>query len=102
MLTAWVEAPVQDWLSGSLAVLAGWKRRQQRLCTESGCEVLPSIANFFCMRRPAGLPLRPDLEWLRAQGIKLRDCASFGLPHHVRLGVLPPQSQDALVAAWKS
>jgi histidinol-phosphate aminotransferase len=37
---------------------------------------------------------------LRADGIKLRDCASFGLPGHVRLGVLPPQSQQALKEAW--
>lgn len=37
---------------------------------------------------------------LRQRGIKLRDCASFGLPGAVRLGVLPPASQDALQAAW--
>ncbi len=37
---------------------------------------------------------------LRPHGIKLRDCASFGLPGAVRLGVLPPASQDALQAAW--
>jgi histidinol-phosphate aminotransferase len=33
---------------------------------------------------------------LRTQGIKLRDATSFGLPGWVRLGVLPPQAQDAL------
>ncbi len=32
--------------------------------------------------------------------LKLRDCASFGLPGHVRLGVLLPQSQAALKRAW--
>ncbi|RLJ40409.1 aminotransferase class I/II-fold pyridoxal phosphate-dependent enzyme [Acidovorax sp. 106] len=37
---------------------------------------------------------------LRQHGIKLRDCTSFGLPGAVRLGVLPPASQDALQAAW--
>jgi histidinol-phosphate aminotransferase len=37
---------------------------------------------------------------LRQHGIKLRDCTSFGLPGAVRLGVLPPTSQDALQAAW--
>ncbi|MBN8747850.1 Putative phenylalanine aminotransferase [Xylophilus ampelinus] len=102
MLTAWVEAPAQDWLSASLAVLERWKRRQQRLCTGLGCEVRPSVANFFCMRWPAGLPLPPVLDSLRAQGIKLRDCASFGLSGHVRLGVLAPESQDALAAAWNA
>ena len=38
---------------------------------------------------------------LRAQGVKLRDCASFGLPGHVRLGVLAPPAQQALAAAWR-
>ncbi|MDQ8016815.1 MAG: aminotransferase class I/II-fold pyridoxal phosphate-dependent enzyme [Bordetella sp.] len=101
MLAAWAEPPAQDWLAGSLAVLGRWKRRQQRLCTDLGCEVLPSVANFFCARWPAGMmPLQPALDSLRAQGVKLRDCASFGLPGHVRLGVLAPQGQDALAAAW--
>ena len=40
------------------------------------------------------------LHALRAQGIKLRGCASFGLPGVVRLGVLAPASQDALRQAW--
>lgn len=102
MLAAWAETPAQNWLAGSLAVLDRWKRRQQRLCTELGCEVLPSVANFFCARWPAEMPLQHTLDSLRAQGIKLRDCASFGLPGHVRLGVLPPRSQDALAVAWNS
>jgi histidinol-phosphate aminotransferase len=33
-------------------------------------------------------------------GVKLRDTASFSLPGHVRLGVLPPASQSALRRAW--
>ncbi|MDD2690854.1 MAG: hypothetical protein PHX69_03610, partial [Simplicispira sp.] len=40
------------------------------------------------------------LAHLRAQGIKVRDCASFGLPGHWRLGVLAPQAQAALRRAW--
>ena len=39
---------------------------------------------------------------LRAQGIKLRDCTSFGLPGAVRLGVLPPASQDALRVSFQN
>jgi len=34
---------------------------------------------------------------LRAQGFKLRDCASFGLPGHVRMAVAPPPVQEALL-----
>ncbi len=38
---------------------------------------------------------------LRAQGIKLRDCASFGLAGHVRLGVLAPDAQRTLALIWR-
>jgi histidinol-phosphate aminotransferase len=41
------------------------------------------------------------LQALRARGIKLRAAASFGLPGQVRLGVLPPSSQDALRVVWQ-
>ena len=51
--------------------------------------------------RPPVADLPELLHALRAQGIKLRDCASFGLPGVVRLGVLAPESQDALRQAWE-
>ncbi|MEA3395305.1 MAG: hypothetical protein U9R55_11830, partial [Pseudomonadota bacterium] len=49
-----------------------------------------------------GKALTQALGALRTQGIKLRDATSFGLPGHVRLGVLAPQAQDALQQAWMS
>ena len=61
-----------------------------------GWTCLPSEANYFCARSPQLL----NVEALRAQGIKLRDTTSFGLPGCVRLGVLAPVAQDALRAAW--
>jgi len=36
---------------------------------------------------------------LRAQGIKLRDTTSMGLPGHWRLSVQPPAAQNALAKA---
>ncbi len=39
---------------------------------------------------------------LRRHGIKLHDCASFGLPGRVRLAVAPPPVQDALLAALEA
>lgn len=100
LLQAWVEAGTQDWLAASLCTLRDWKARQVALCTALGWAVLPgSLANYFTARLPvADVPAA--LQALRAQGVKLRDCASFGLPGHVRLGVLAPASQQALQAAW--
>jgi histidinol-phosphate aminotransferase len=100
LLQAWVQPATQQWLAGCLPRLREWKDRQIALCTALGWQVQPgSQANYFCARPPvADLPAL--LHALRAQGIKLRDCASFGLPGVVRLGVLAPEVQDALRQAW--
>ena len=100
LLGAWVQADTQAWLTQSLATLRDWKAAQLRLCAGMGWRVLPgSLANFFTVQPPPG-DLPAALRALRARGIKLRDCTSFGLPGHVRLGVLAPASQQALRAAW--
>ena len=103
MLQAWTEPAVQTWLAGSLASLREWKARQIALCESMGWTCLPSDTNFFCARPalPQGMSLQQALGQVRAQGIKLRDCTSFGLPGHVRLSVMPPAAQDALHHAWQ-
>ena len=102
MLQAWVRADVQAWLAASLPTLREWKARQLALCESLGWTCLPSEANFFCARPSLrdGMSLQNALGQLRKQGIKLRDATSFGLPGHVRLGVLPPEAQNALREAW--
>jgi histidinol-phosphate aminotransferase len=89
-------------LARSLATLRTWKAAQLRLCAALDWAVVPgSQANYFTARLPLAVAdVAPALQALRAQGIKLRDCASFGLPGHVRLGVLGPGAQRALRAAW--
>lgn len=104
LLTAWSQAEVQAWLAASLPLLRGYKQAQQALCTALGWQVLPgSLANFFTARVPTAQAssLAQALQQLRQQGIKLRDTTSFGLPGHVRLGVLPPPAQQALRHAWE-
>jgi histidinol-phosphate aminotransferase len=98
LLHTWAGDEAQRWLAQSLETLSEWKAQQRTLCESLGWHCLPSDANFFCARTE-----RPYAELaaaLRADGIKLRDCASFGLPGHVRLGVLPPASQRALKEGW--
>lgn len=105
MLQAWTSAPVQDWLAQSLQTLRGWKTQQLALCEALGWDVIAGHqANYWVARWPAdcqGEAMAQRLQALRAHGIKLRDCHSFGLPGHVRMGVLPPASQQALRDAWQ-
>ncbi len=101
MLSAWVALEVQDWLAASLGTLRAWKAAQRALCEDMGWTVQAgSCANYFVARPPVE-DLPPWLHAMRLQGVKLRDCGSFGLPGCVRLGVLPPASQQALRAAWQ-
>lgn len=103
LLQAWLRPEVQAWVQQSLATLREWKARQLAVCEALGWHCLPSNANYFCARPELqGEALTQALAALRAQGIKLRDATSFGLPGHVRLGVLAPQAQDALQQAWMS
>ena len=96
MLQAWTQRDAQAWLAASLNTLRDWKMQQLALCESLGWSVLPSHANFFVCRWDQGAD---TLTGLRTHGIKLRDCASFGLPDHVRLSVQPPAAQYALRAA---
>ena len=103
MLQAWCEPAVQQWLATSRATLREWKDRQAGLCQALGWSVMSSHANFFvCRTGFDAAALTQLLARLRGHGIKLRDCASFGLPGHLRLGVRPPASQDALRQAMES
>ena len=100
MLESWAKPATQRWLADCLPVLRDWKAQQIALCTDLGWAVLPgSQANYFCAQ--PGVPDVPAaLQHLRHHGIKVRDCASFGLPGVLRLGVLPPAAQAALRQAW--
>lgn len=104
MLQVWMTDEAQHWLALSLPTLRVWKQQQLALCHRLGWQVAPGhLANYFVARLPIYAPiLEQRLAMLRTQGIKLRNCASFGLPGHVRLGVLPPASQSALELAWRS
>ena len=104
LLQAWARDEVRDWLAACRDSLRLWKVRQMALLSGIGWQVQPSDANFFVAARALlssadGLfDSKAGLDDLRAQGFKLRDCASFGLPGQVRLAVVAPDVQDALMA----
>lgn len=106
MLQAWTTLTVQEWLANSLHTLRDWKTQQLALCASLGWRVLAEhVANYMVAQWPQwlqGATAAQALDYLRGHyGIKLRDCNSFGLPGCVRLGVLPPESQQALRTAWQ-
>ncbi len=102
MLDAWAGTAAQHWLAESLLTLRTWKAAQVDACAALGWRVLAgSLANYF-VAQISGREVAGLLTALRADGIQLRNCASFGLPGHVRLGVLAPDAQQALVRAMRS
>lgn len=100
LLQAWCTPDVQQWLAQSRRQLLDWKQQQSQALQALGWEILPSVTNFMVCRLPTP-NIAQALSALRSQGIKLRDCASFGLPNHVRICVHTPQAQQALVHAWQ-
>lgn len=97
MLQAWCMPQVQDWLACSKDALRQWKDLQVNMLHAMGWHCEPSDANFFACQ--PGQDTGALLARLRGRGIQLRDCASFGLPGMLRLGVQPPEAQAALRAA---
>ena len=101
LLASWCTPQTQQWLDASRATLRQCKAEQTAMLTVHGWQVLPSEANFF-VALPALPATTTPAQWLarlRQHGIKLRDCASFGLPGHVRLCVHAPDAQQALAQA---
>ncbi|HNT39258.1 MAG TPA: aminotransferase class I/II-fold pyridoxal phosphate-dependent enzyme [Rubrivivax sp.] len=95
MLLAWTTPEVQRWVQDSHAPLAAWKQSLQEGLRARGFRLWPSATNFFVAQPPRPL----ELQQLRAEGIALRDAASFGLAGQWRVSAQPPAAQAALWAA---
>jgi histidinol-phosphate aminotransferase len=61
-------------------------------------EPLPSATHFFLLPVDDATTVRQDL---LAQRIQVRDCTSFGLPHHVRIATLRPTENARLLEALR-
>ena len=96
LLMHWHEAETQHWISDSREQLRQWTTQQRALLSGLGWRQLDSSTHFWLAKPPGPLP---DL---RAQGIKLRDATSFGLPGWVRIAALAPESQQALSRALQA
>lgn len=104
LLQAWWWPETQAWLAHSRSTLRTWLHAQRTLLSALGW-VHQASCTPFGLSRPAALSpadMAVALAHLRAQGIKLRDTTSLGLPGWWRLGTLSPEAQAALRAAWLS
>jgi histidinol-phosphate aminotransferase len=95
MLLAWTTPGVQDWVAESRHTLAAWANALRTLLVARGWTCAPSDTAYVCARPPQ--PIHAAA--LRAQGVKLRDATSFGLPGWWRLSAQPPVALAALDAA---
>jgi histidinol-phosphate/aromatic aminotransferase/cobyric acid decarboxylase-like protein len=66
---------------------------------ELGLEAVPSTASYLLVGVGCASELRARL--LARHAILVRDCSSFGLPGHVRLGARPEADRDRLGAALR-
>ena len=98
LLQSWATLDAEDWVAASRVRLREWKSQQIERLHAAGWQVAPSVANFFVATPPPaiGADLGRHLGAWRAQGVKLRDCASFGLPGRLRMAVVGPAAQDVV------
>ncbi|NDY91303.1 aminotransferase class I/II-fold pyridoxal phosphate-dependent enzyme [Ideonella livida] len=102
LLQVFHDAAVQDWLDSARHTLRRWQADQHARLGALGWHWQPGSVTPFALARPP-LPahrLGAVLAGLRAQGLKLRDATSMGLPGWVRLSAQSPAAVDELVRAW--
>jgi histidinol-phosphate aminotransferase len=63
-----------------------------------GYKVLPSVANFLLVKVSDAAALRKQL---LSRGLCVRDCASFGLPEYIRIGMRTLPECQRLIAALR-
>lgn len=95
LLGAWASPACATWLAQAREVLRHETRAQQQMLAELGWVQRASVTPFWLAQPP-----RPAIAGLRAQGLRLRDAESFGLPGWVRLSTQPREAQTALREAW--
>jgi len=88
-----------EFLARSRARVARGKSYLVRQLTDLGFRCLPSQANFFLVEAGNATELRRRL---LAKGVLVRDCTSFGLPHHIRIAPRSLPECRQLVAAIKT
>jgi len=86
----------RDFIEKSLKMNAEGREHLTQRLQSFGFEVLPSSANFICVRiDPRAAEL---VAWLESKGVIVRQLSSFGLPEHVRITVGTKKENSTLLA----
>jgi histidinol-phosphate aminotransferase len=80
-------------LQQTLSQVRGWAAELARIL---GAQ--PTGIHFFTVEVPSAQRAAAEL---LACGIRVRDCTSFGLPHHVRIATRLPAENQILVEQWR-
>lgn len=93
-LAATTEPDALRWLAASRPLYGQWRTELAAALRARGHEVQESPATYLLAR--VGDARRLSLA-LRARGVRVRDCSSFGLPGWIRLSAQPPDAQHDLL-----
>ncbi|MEX2465303.1 MAG: histidinol-phosphate transaminase [Gemmatimonadota bacterium] len=93
-----LEAASVTYLDRTLGLVRAELHALTDMLRDSGLSPLPSRANFACVRVPDASALADELD---SMGLRLRRCASFGLPDHLRIGIRRPEENRRLTAALR-
>lgn len=84
-----------DWRAHTVADLLAERRRVEAHLRAVGWSPYPTTTNFLLLPVGNGARMR---QRLLAHGLLVRDAASFGLPHCIRIAVRRPEENDRLLA----
>ncbi|MBO1437337.1 histidinol-phosphate transaminase [Meiothermus sp. CFH 77666] len=96
MLRAVIQRPSLDWVAHTREELWGLRSALAAGLRDLGLEVRESVANFLMVRVGQATAVA---QALRARGLRVRDCTSFGLPEWLRLSAQRPEAQAELLLA---
>ncbi|MCL1957544.1 MAG: aminotransferase class I/II-fold pyridoxal phosphate-dependent enzyme, partial [Fibromonadales bacterium] len=86
----------RDFIEKSLNMNTEGREHLTKRLQSFGFEVLPSSANFICVRiDPRAAEL---VAWLESKGVIVRQLSSFGLPEYVRITVGTKRENSTLLA----
>jgi histidinol-phosphate aminotransferase len=88
-----------EWRRQSLAQLHEHASQLWRQLSAIGLRVLPTATPYILVEVGRGADFRRSL--LTQNLLLVRDCASFGLPHHIRVAAQKSEENERLVAALK-